>query len=687
MADIKNFTDTIKNATLGEEVRDAFIEILKILNRLGGSVSSLDGHEESYFATDAEMRDIIDAINKVIDFSEEGKPSSDPKDKTLLTSGCIYDAIEAVDTVLEDINNNELPVNDLLKNIKQVKKAKKAILDAIRSQDPGGWGTKEVEWYDPKPDGGVKVKGRKSKTNFRDFATYINNLNGSGTVTMQRLSIDENKIKEIKKKNPNDTIVTITADEENWDSDQSHKYAYNEIVTNIKHNTRSYNARYNEVLNATGDLVGYDKITVNTSDTSVGSGRSGGKNGSNKVDENGIIDTYEITSNTSYLSASETGCNGWRTVYVNVQDLEINYDATYTVNFYDSDGSGNQTTLLDTVEGVPYNGNALYTKEPPSLSGLYFAGWDPPSSKIRRNTDCVAVYTQHAPAVEEIPDPWETIISNCGRNYAVGSYKSLLLNNGYGNIKMQKVAVGEDASSSTWVAMDILNDKVLFDGKPNGSNRTGWSVSGLRTWLNGFFFTSILPEVIRDAIVDVTKYSYEYDWLTHTKYMSSVKDKIWIPSLREILGDISNSEYENLAEDYYTKWAYAINNTGVVGGDSTPSTSYESWANEYRGLHYDQIYPDSHYDKTYGLSSGNLNTYSRVPTDLSKCIKNRNGSPDSWGVRTLTTVNTGAYNQNATIMNMFEFRSDGTLSPDKWSEGSHPNLGSSAIGVVIGFCL
>ena len=63
---------------------------------------------------------------------------------------------------------------------------------------------------------------------------------------------------------------------------------------------------------------------------------------------------------------------------------------TYTVRFY------NGTTLLQTVNNVPYGSNATYTGSTPTYSGSGefgpFTGWKPEPTNIQGNTDCKAQF-------------------------------------------------------------------------------------------------------------------------------------------------------------------------------------------------------------------------------------------------------------------------------------------------------
>ncbi len=96
----------------------------------------------------------------------------------------------------------------------------------------------------------------------------------------------------------------------------------------------------------------------------------------------------------------------------------------YTVYFY------NGTTLLQTVNNVPYGGTATYTGETPSNNStgnpadFQFYGWSPSPTNIQGNTSCYAQYND----LREITDDWATIKSKVDAGtatYGVGAFKTL----------------------------------------------------------------------------------------------------------------------------------------------------------------------------------------------------------------------------------------------------------------------
>ena len=215
------------------------------------------------------------------------------------------------------------------------------------------------------------------------------------------------------------------------------------------------------------------------------------------------------------------------------------YIPTYTVYFY------NGTTLLDTVT-VQQGGTANYTGSTPvSPDGedYEFTGWDPSNTNIQGNTSCYAQF-KILVAVEEISDSWDQIvtkIANGTANYQVGNYKPLDLGT-EGVVNMQIVgkntsplASGSGTAAYDWVSMETLATKHKMN--ETGTTEGGWEASAMRSYLKNTI-KPIIPETVRNAIKEVTKYSKSNVSGTITNDVTSTDD-VWIPSAREIFGGTS----------------------------------------------------------------------------------------------------------------------------------------------------
>lgn len=675
MADLSSYNEIIKNASSGESVRDAFIEMLELLNKMEGSIGSLNGHPESYFATARQMQELIDKINEALVFDKDSslrKPLPDPPYcDHVLTSGVIFEAVNAVKDILQDLNHDLIPKPDLVSNLKQVEKAKKAIANAIYTQGGGKY------YYD-----GDK-KAKIDKTNMEKFPEYIRGLRTVSSV--QQIDTTFN------------TNGDYTANEGNEENDTVR--GYKEITANVTFKTETASRSGNDVLTPTSeDSIGFSKVSVRTSYSSVGSGRSGSSSSSgSNVDENGIQQSITITENGSH---TPNGAIGWKTVVVDVQDPEIDYNATYTVNFYDVDEQGNKSTLIDTVYNVAYGASCGCSEDKiPEKTGLYFCGWNPPPFKVHEDMDCLATYTSEPPSVEEISYTWDEIVAARGANCPIGSYKTLTLENSHGSVRMQKVYAGENGSTSTWIAMDVLNYNTPFFSSDlfYGPGSCGWSGSNVRNWLNTQFFDEWLPDLISENIIEVPKYSYEYNYDFDSKIITCTKDLVWIPSLHEILGDIPQTERVKAEDQTYSSLFVvsgaggAFNNSVLDNGEVQInwgfdlSTIFDNYLPEYKGLHYNELYPS--WTCTTGTASArpifNFNS-----SDITKCVKNYGNDPTLWFTRT-ATVFFPTHNSNAVSLGVATFDSSGNYGYQAKTINS-PSTGdgrNSRVNPVIGFCL
>lgn len=100
----------------------------------------------------------------------------------------------------------------------------------------------------------------------------------------------------------------------------------------------------------------------------------------------------------------------------------------YTVKFY------NGTTLLQTVNNVPYGSSATYTGSTPTnnstgnTADFEFYGWNPAPTNIQGDTNCYAQFYD----LREITDDWATIANNVANGtattkYGIGAFKTLEL--------------------------------------------------------------------------------------------------------------------------------------------------------------------------------------------------------------------------------------------------------------------
>ena len=258
----------------------------------------------------------------------------------------------------------------------------------------------------------------------------------------------------------------------------------------------------------------------------------------------------------------------------------------YTVRFYDDNGN-----LIQTDTNVPQYGSAHCTLlDGTIVDGLYFKGWNPSPSVVTHNLDCYPVRGDYIIRHEETHDSWETICTDRGAHYPLGTYKSLVITipqysfdydfkawdgSTYVNKKtstlnassvnialdMVKVAEGEDNSVSTWISTgviyidgDLLNTNKwtaafgLLD--TDSTNYTSdWGNSAIRKYLNTHFLEN-LPESLRNNIVQVNKAYIGFANAPHVTsvYPSQINkeslDKIWMLSKKELYTKVK--DYPNI---------------------------------------------------------------------------------------------------------------------------------------------
>lgn len=176
------------------------------------------------------------------------------------------------------------------------------------------------------------------------------------------------------------------------------KYTYNgwgTLPTNIKSN-QTVTAKYAESY-----AVRFHNATTLLYTDWVASGGTAKYSGSTPTKTQTAQYTYAFagwsTSSTGSASSSAlTNVTAPRNVYAAFTATV----RTYTVYFY------NGTTLLQTVNNVPYGGSATYTGTTPvspdgSAEDYPFEGWSPAPTNITGTTSCYAKFGSPAPAFEE----------------------------------------------------------------------------------------------------------------------------------------------------------------------------------------------------------------------------------------------------------------------------------------------
>lgn len=276
------------------------------------------------------------------------------------------------------------------------------------------------------------------------------------------------------------------------------------------------------------------------------------------------LTTRVITENGTYY-AQQDGADGYEWIQVGVTGNV----PRHTVKFWNQDG----TQILYTALDVPHGGYAAYDAAYPVSQNEdeYFTSWNPSPVNVTADMDCYPVFTNVDTEMLEIPDTWETIVQNKGYGYPLGSWKKWPPVSYDERITSRavKVAVGEGGSTSTWLVIpsgtyDGTGTTFSFSILPYSSSEAsdpyneqitdidtcGWRNSLTRSYLNSDQFRSNrgIPQFLWDAIIPVPKFSVGVKmtqvavttfYPTQLVENQETRDKIWIPSLKELMGDSS----------------------------------------------------------------------------------------------------------------------------------------------------
>ena len=232
---------------------------------------------------------------------------------------------------------------------------------------------------------------------------------------------------------------------------------------------------------------------------------------------------------------------------------------TYTV--YWKNGS----TTLETDTNVPYGTTPTYDGDTPvdSTNGYPFNGWSPAVGPITGDTTYTAQF-KNPYQYAEIEDSWEQIFAAIAdgsykTKYSIGNYKALDLGS-EGVVNMQIVAMDADAKADgsgnapiTWVSEQLLATSHRMNPSISGSTEGtgaigGWEKSEMRSYLKETVLP-LIPDVVRNRIVEVKKYSRSYNTSGTLVDNVETSDDVWIPSYGEIF---SNTDFEAQGPIYNT---------------------------------------------------------------------------------------------------------------------------------------
>ena len=164
----------------------------------------------------------------------------------------------------------------------------------------------------------------------------------------------------------------------------------------------------------------------------------------------------------------------------------------------------------------------------------------------------------------EIADSWTEIINNvtngaAASRYHVGQYKTIdlytegIITFRIVGINTDELASGSGTAQLTWIADQVLTTQIYYD---NVGSYTRWKDSVVRAALESDVLP-LFPEVIRNAIKPVKKYSRAYTSASDVISDDLTTDKLWIPGVREVYMGTGSIPMETLGPRYFIPFAQA----------------------------------------------------------------------------------------------------------------------------------
>ena len=569
MGNLTGDIKTIQNSRRGEDVRDAIIDALKIINS-GTPATSLEGVKAEEFVKRADWENIFvkndDGTYKLLDHVEAGSTKG-------VSSAAISELIDELKETFDTyILRSEKNLSEPLPNkIGRASEIVNRMCAAIRSRNPGGITTSTplseypnaIANIEDKSD--VKVASITITENGeypKDDAKVVYN---QVTVNVPDNLIDN---KTVNKLNPGGTLTLIPSSE--TDKEAAKKDGYKTVNINIGSQLQTLNL--DETVLKTGDdtpvNLANSPFTIKASDKDdVLAFKEVNVDLKSKIADLEIAVDPEIDNGKVFNAENHDGIDsgvslfGYRKVHISISEGKT----TFTVTFKSEDGK----KTYDTVSDVPKHGRAVYRKSKPTKEGHTFVGWVPNPVDVCED---MTVYAHFEPdkdktkSGEEAGESWEEITENGGAHVGIGSYKLLRVNackytyydnaNGYDiEVKvpatyytMVKVAEGENGTNSTWLSSDgISGIFAMYEKMPIVDNMRGISIAAygwtdcyFRDWLSTEFYNAIVTSkdklngtIGKNKIRNVIKYTRSFDTYTGGDIFYQTNDKIWIPSVSE----------------------------------------------------------------------------------------------------------------------------------------------------------
>lgn len=634
MATLETFTGKIEKEASGETVRDSIIGAANVITKGKTNAGSLNGIPADQFATNANFEKYCEELDTIIKFDAiediEDNDAYALVSTGIMTSGNLYQVVKryirpSLRKIMRrqnDPEENVVPKQAIVDYINQITEGKEKLFDALKAkgQDP------------------------KDATCFKDIITLIENIGQINPVLIDGGTLDK---------------------EQKYDADyddHGHQQAYYKVTVNVpnKLETKSVNENHVTITAPEGKL--YSSISVNVSASAqsassrYGGGRSSGAGSS--TDAEGMLSEKSITENDTYL-ASDDSVDGWSSLSVHVSPPEFSEGTTFTVTFMTSGENPEElgTSTVSAYGTARFNGTI---PDPPSAN-MVFAGWEPVPNRVIEDITVYAKY-KRKPEVQsgEIEDDWPTILESKGTSAGceIGKWKTYDMGtvNGhaYGQLIFQKVAEGEDGSSSTWVSRTVCNCL----GSVN--NQCNWPLSRIRTNLNGYFLEDLAmtdygSEFLRN-VLPVRKRTMCF-WgqdlpSLECSIESETIDMFWIPSFSEMFNQVPSDLYEKWIIHYmnlkkldgtYESTNHESGGIAVTGTWNWPGGTYNSqtrWESRYTSYVDSGAYKGVNFGVDIEPSGGSIhNLITVTPKDASSYIKynsNSTETPVNYSLRSIT---------------------------------------------------
>ena len=470
----KEAIEELEAACDGITMRQALIDLIETLNEVGGDVQNLDGHGSDYYVLVKEIEKVERDVNDCLK----------------------YDTVPTLNS-LKVMQNKDITAyfrDGVLKKLKQINGDYKGRYDDYPADEIGN--------------------------NIHDCLTILKNsigliesaIENKGVTIQDTDSVEDlpTRISEIKLANLLVKPITITENGKEIPEDivrdrEGHIIsgtAYNPVTVNVQ--LKGYPGVFTTTGNHTPP-TGYDGFSSAKIDVSGnGSGGAGGGSGSG---ENGEVKltSQEILQNGEY--SPPNGYDGFSDVIVNVKNFEPDDEGTYTVNFiYEPYGGAAET--IETKQ-VNSGERAVFDGDIPEYSNKdfwYFKGWDPIPKNVITDMDVYAQYELWTPgptamgaAINWASVSWEEILEN-PRCIGDNQMKLLRLNDN-SIVRVIKLGKVKDGSGRTcFLCMNPITIPQQYEiGDLN------WDEEPVRTYLNGNFISTYIPDWLASKIATVSK--------------------------------------------------------------------------------------------------------------------------------------------------------------------------------------